>query len=385
MAQVLSDYVSVEGGFVLFPNRFPDLLTPSVTMAGALTAAQATAALTFPSAGVHLNPISVAAVINPTSSPSFVYAGFGDTDMHYSASVLKVAAMLAAFELRQSASDFALTEGDCTPSIVFDDLKNAFNQSIDNSAPRFLAEPGVTQQMRVPKYSTIFGSPQGLASGGCDMSFSQTFADNIRDMIVPSDDIKAAKSIQALGYSWINGLLMKVGLFDQNTNQGIWLAGTFAGDLNNNPGNASLWPYVRIPSVNDGPSAQATTTIDMVRLFALTLEGDVLDSRSIDGISSDMRKLLSDAQSVGDSSFMTTGARPGINGLGPGFTITHSKIGLGPLKAGGDVASEATILNHDGTGQQFIVVWQNLRNLNDRHNAMSFMVRRTILNFLGIP
>jgi hypothetical protein len=123
----------------------------------------------------------------------------------------------------------------------------------------------------------------------------------------------------------------------------------------------------------------------MSRFLALLLEGNVLDSRNVDGIGADMRKLLSEAQSVGDSSFMTTGARPGIDGLGAGFTITHSKVGLGGLNAGGVVASEATILRHDDSGQQFVVVWQNLLNLNDRHNAMSFMVRRTLLNFLGIP
>jgi hypothetical protein len=227
----------------------------------------------------------------------------------------------------------------------------------------------------VPKYPTIFGPPQGLASGGCLMSFSPTYTTNVRDMIVPSNNAQASASIQALGYSWINGLLAKVGLFNQNTNRGIWLAGTFS----------TAFPAVRVPSINDGLSAQATTTIDMARLFALLIEGITLDSRSIDGIASDMRDLLSAAQSVGDSSFMTTGARPGINGLGPGFTITHCKIGLGGLKAGGEVASEATILTHDDTVQQFIVVWQNVPNLNDRHNAISFMVRRTILNFLGIP
>ena len=82
---------------------------------------------------------------------------------------------------------------------------------------------------------------------------------------------------------------------------------------------------------------------------------------------------------------MTTHARQHLNGLGADFAITHSKIGLGPLNAGGDVASDAAILNHNGTGQQFIVVWQNLPHTNDYHNAMSFLVRRVLLNFLGIP
>ncbi|MDZ5447573.1 hypothetical protein U2F26_33540 [Micromonospora sp. 4G57] len=297
---------------MLFPNPFPNLLTPGPAMRVALTAALAQTGLTFPAERVHLDTaISIAAVINPTStSPRFAYAGFRDTEMHFSGSLLKAAAMFAAFQLRQSASQHVLTAGDCTPSGVFNDLKSAFNQNIKNAAPRFQTEPGITENMRVPKYPTIFGPPEELASGGCLISFSQVFAANMRGMTVPSHNPETSACIQALGYSWINGLLAKTGLFNPSTNTGIWLAGTFTG----------AFPAVRVPSMNDGPSAQSTTTVDMARLFALIVEGSILDSHSIDGIASDMRQLLADAQSAGDSSWMTTGARQHINGLGAGFT-----------------------------------------------------------------
>jgi hypothetical protein len=228
---------------MIFPNPFPDLLTSDGSMLAALTAAQAATAIAFPSAGVHLSaPISIAAVQNPTSpSVSFAYAGFRDTEMHYSGSLLKVAAMFAAFELRQSAADFAQNEGDCTAGVVFNDLKAAFDQDIANAVPRLLTEPGITDAIRLPKYPNIFASPQGLASGGCAMSFSAGLTNNVRGMIVPSDNNMASATIQALGYSWINGLLSQGGLFDQNTNTGIWLGGTFTG----------AFPAVRVSSVND--------------------------------------------------------------------------------------------------------------------------------------
>jgi hypothetical protein len=126
----------------------------------------------------------------------------------------------------------------------------------------------------------------------------------------------------------------------------------------------------------------------MARILALIVEGNTLDSRTnADGIASDMKDLLAQGQNAADadSSWMTTGARAGIDGLGPGFTITHCKIGLGNLKSGGDVSSEGTILNHDDTGQQFLVVWQNVADDTDAINAMTFEVRRTILNYLGLP
>jgi hypothetical protein len=366
---------------MLFPDPFPNLLTPDLGLAGALAAAQAETAVSFPAAGVHLNAaISVVAITDSTSGPpTFRHAGFRDREMHFSGSLLKVAAMLAAFELRQSASDFTLTTGDCAPGVVFSGLSGTFDRDIHASVPRFLRERDIKDhpEMRVPKYATIFGPPQGLASGGCLMSFNPVFATNLEGMIVPSNNAQAAACIKALGYSWINGMLSKVALFDQATNRGIWLAGTFA------PGTG--FPAIRVPSVNDGPSAQATTCFDMARLYALLVEGNTLDSRSSDSISVEMLDLLAAAQSGLDASFLTTGRRQGVDGLGAGFTITHTKIGLGPLNAGGEVASEATILRHDASGRRFIVVWQNLLNLIDRHNAMSFMVRRTIENFIAIP
>jgi hypothetical protein len=54
------------------------------------------------------DPISIAlAAIDETVTPRvYRYAGVGDTDMHYSASLLNVAAMYAAFPMRKSVNDF---------------------------------------------------------------------------------------------------------------------------------------------------------------------------------------------------------------------------------------------------------------------------------------
>jgi hypothetical protein len=369
----------IRGGHVLFPNTYPDLLTADASMATALTAAAAQTATQFPSVAVNSTAaISIAAVqssSDDSDTPTFAYAGLRDSAMYFSASLLKVSAMLAAFELRQSAGEVASNEASCDAATVFSDLQNQFDQDIENSVPLLLSAPGITHAMRVPTYSTVFAAPQSAPDGGCQLTFDTAFAANMRGMIVDSNNNQASATIQALGYSWINGLVSNGGLFDQSTNTGIWLAGTFLGAT----------PVVRIPSVNDGPSAQATTTIDMTRFLALLIEAETLDERSDDGITAEMLALLSDAQSVGDSSWMTTDARPGYDGLGAGFTITHCKIGLGPLKAGPDIASEATILNHDDTNTQFLVVWQNVTNTAPPQNAISFFVRRTILNYLGLP
>jgi hypothetical protein len=362
---------------MVFPDSYPNLLSPDFTMAAALTAAQAATAVAFPTAGVHLNAAISIAAVDDDMAASFSYAGFRDTGMYFSASLLKVAALLAAYELRQSAADFASDQSDCTAGTMFTGLRNEFDQDIQDSVPLLLNTPGITPNMRVPKYPTVFAAGQPLPDGGCGLSFNPAFAADVRGMIVDSDNDQASATIQALGYSWINGLMSNGGLFNQSTNTGIWLGGTFTG----------AFPAVRVPSINDGPSAQATTTIDMAKFLALLLEGRTLDARSADGISVEMLGLLADAQSLGDSSWMTVGARAsmGLNAIGPGFTITHCKLGVGDLTAGPEVASEATILNHDGTGRQFIVAWQNVTNTATPQNAISFLVGRTILNYLGLP
>ena len=80
---------------------------------------------------------------------------------------------------------------------------------------------------------------------------------------------------------------------------------------------------------------------------------------------------------------MTSDARPGYTGIGDGITITHCKIGLGNLQAGPEIASEPTILSHDNSGTQFLVVWQNVASTAAAQNAMSLLVRTAIPNCLS--
>jgi hypothetical protein len=359
-----------------FPSTFPTLLNFDAALDVALAAAIVETQVSFPALGVPpRTAITIVAIDESTSGPpSFRHAGFRALEEHFSASLLKVAAMFAAFELRQSANNFALTAGDCSPNVLFADMSASFDGTIASAVPLISNDPAITPSMKAPKYRSIFDS-QGLASGGCLISFTQSFSANIRGMIVNSSNPAAGACIQQLGYSWINGVLANGGLFNPTTEQGIWLAGTFIGAL----------PVVRIPSLNDGPSAQAMTCFDMANLYALLFEKTTIDSRSPDSICDEMLALLADATVGADPSWLTAGVRPGVTGLSSDFSVTHTKIGLGPLNAGGDVASEATIVQHNPTGKKFIVVWQNALNLITMLNGVSFLVEKTIKHFLGIP
>jgi hypothetical protein len=184
--------------------------------------------------------------------------------------------------------------------------------------------------------------------------------------------------VTAQGYQWIDGVLSATGLFREADQQGIWLAGTFTGAL----------PAVRISSVNDGGSAQAATCVDLANLFAHIIEENEIDSNGNTPIAADMLQILGEAAVGPEPSFMKPGVRPNINGLSADFTTTHTKIGLGPLKpenGGFEILSEATVVRHNPTGRQFIVVWQNVRNTVTQCNVVGFLVERAMRHVLGVP
>ena len=357
---------------MLFPTTFPTLLTPDPALAGALAAAIAESVVTFPSLGAPPRiAISVVAIDESGDQPRFKHAGFGEHDMHYSASLLKVAAMFDAFELRQSASDFALTAGDPTQADLFARMSTEFDPTIASSSQLISSDPNVTEDLKKPKYTTLFEGTQ-LASGGYLIKFTPSFSGDLSLMIVESQDEASGRCVKGLGYSWINGLLEAGGLFNSATQNGIWLAGTFTGTV----------PVVRIPSLNDGLSAQAMTCFDMANLYALLFEKTTIDARSSDSICEEMLQLLADSAVGPDPSWMQDGVREGVTGLASTFTITHTKIGDGPLKTGGSVASEATIVQHNPSGKEFMVVWQNVLNNVDNLSGVAALVQHTIERFL---
>ncbi len=197
------------------------------------------------------------------------------------------------------------------------------------------------------------------------MVFNADFETNMRKMIVPSDNLGAAECIKRLGFCWINGALANGGFFDGQN--GIWLAGTFTG---------AITP-VRVPSVNDGGSAQAMTCVDMANLYALLVQQTLVDVNS----SNEMLGLLGDAQHGPDSAFTT---RNGVVSPGFGLDVTHTKIGLGSLKpenGGIEVFSEGSVLTHRTSGRRFVAVWQNTNNAS--LTQIPLIIDRTVSRFLG--
>ncbi|QEQ20452.1 hypothetical protein [Bacillus sp. BS98] len=358
-----------------FPSPYKNLLSDDPILGLRLNAAVAEGLLRYP----ILNPFGVAisfVAINETTNPKdFTHAGIRFGDSFYTASLVKMGVLYAAYELLSSVNKIFAESGVPTPNEMYSRLHQAFDKIITE---KFLAilqvaeiklTPVNEKVIKPPKYEQIF-IPS--TTGGRKVTFRPQFQDHLQRMIIKGDNNSAAACIEALGYCWINGTLSAGGFFFPKGKTGIWVGGTFTGSL----------PPIRIPTVNDGENAQASTCFDMATLYAHIFQRSLVDDTS----SFEMGKLLSDSANIGDdSSWLDFNSRglPTRN-----FTVTGSKIGHGPLKSRNWVASEGAVIKRklsDNTERKFIVVFQNSLDNNDALAGLGYIVDRTIDLILSGP
>jgi hypothetical protein len=343
-------------------------------------------------ANLHV-PISLFA--HAKTGTQHQYAGIHDDEIHFSASLLKVAAMFAAYSLRSEARLLAATGGFANPNAFFTALAGKFKstdavQAIQNKGvglnpkyqdilqitsfgggtpqidfkPDFFVPIPVDHPLFV-QYQTVHQHEVDLGHIKSDEENAATLAalskvSHMYRMIVPSNNASAGECIRRLGYAYINVKLMNAGLYDSKSTppKGVWLAADYAGG-----------PRVEIDSVNDGKSAQATSARQMARLFSLIDVGQLITARA-DGNddNADMKALLHEAQGV-DSSWIS------MDGNTTKIDYEGVKVGLANLKPntppkGPDVYSEGVLMTWNSDADkltsmnlngQLVVCWQNLR------------------------
>jgi hypothetical protein len=384
------------------PSAFADpLIDTDQKLKDAFSAAIATVKANAAYAGlpnVDALPIILVALNDDGTRP---FAGAHVRDMFYSGSLLKIAAMYGAFQLRHAVNALAAT---LDPAKVKDTktffraVHNAFDAKILNAPD--LIRTSSTAGNRVPRYEDIFTASQD-ASGAWSVHFHGDtdprldFDGHLQKTVVFSHNPSAGYVIQKLGFSWIDGLLQKAGLFRPAAKNGIWLAGDYlnpqkmindehakqvahdadpgkpAGDPDSveefNLG-ISGWATVNIHSENDNDVKQVTTCIDVARLFVLLFDSKLVDNylgSTMDLSNGDMSSLLRLAvESTGAPGIDNA---PSLIGRVPltAFSITWSKIGVGDLKRvnGGDKIFSEAMLVHETAGKRrnFVVVWQNVK------------------------
>jgi hypothetical protein len=209
----------------------------------------------------------------------------------------------------------------------------------------------------------MFAARRSRSGLGIDVSLTSETLLALRRMIAVSDNEAASWCIRGVGYGYLATWLVAAGLYDPRTHAGIWLGGTYSG----NDARAE------VGSVNDGRVAQATTAVDMARLLTLIADRKLVDAAA----SAEMASILT--RSVAAREVFTNRASF------LSFTVTHAKIGLGPLKRGGNIYSEGSLIEHK-SGRRFALVWQNYVPTAGGYpfNAIGHVVDRTIETYLGV-
>jgi hypothetical protein len=319
------------------------------------------------------------------------------TEMFFSGSLLKIAAMYAAFQLRHAVNDLAATlDPNLSIPDFFKKVRATFDPQIKN-AVKLLTDRGFHQ---VPKYETIFTPTLG-GDGKFTVAFRSDadpkfdFQHHLQEMVVNSHNPSAGLVIQSLGYNLINGVLENGGFF-RNNSTGIWLAGDY---LPNPVPNTTFSEFVEeralglvggnvvtIASLNDGQVKQVTTCIDPVKMFVLLANEELVSNQhdSDDTANADMLTMTADAVTGTGAPSRFTRAAPL-----PAFTVLNCKIGLGELKGGGVcptfrcVTSEVSILQHT-SGRQFVTMFQNINVAGARHfHMIAEIFQRTMDKFLS--
>jgi hypothetical protein len=339
-----------------FPDAKGNPLEPSAELQQAFDAALERAA-PRPTAA----PLAIVA-IDPTGPPH-AFAGQLVREVHFSASLLKVAAMYAAFELRRAAHE-TLAELQPPPDEVFATLEREFDDTIRSErVPQLDALP---ERFLLPRYRELFE----LDAATGTINFSRAFFGDLFDGIADGKNPAAGRCIQRIGFGYLTKAVATAGFFnpgvvgDPRTADGIWLCGDFQQGF----------PAQRIPSVNDGLVAQATSARHLVRLFALLLDRKLVG----DGVSDDAMLNLLQQAIVPPRVHLFLNRDVDVQ-----YVTLHTKIGSGDLKAGGKVASEAAIVRELSTDRFFVVVFQNQRFTNDASiKPISQLVDATIAAFL---
>lgn len=309
-------------------------------------------------------PVRFTLVDVTNASGSFPSAGYLETETDYIASEAKVAVMYSAYALLDMVQRFAESTG-ANSANLFARLARQMDPSIVK-ASKNIALSLLMDVHRVPSYRNVFAVKPTTWGHRVTVTLTPGFNRALEGMIVPSNNADAGTCVHGVGYGYLNGALAAGGFFDPSIGQGLWVAGDFQ--------QGKKWPYVRIASRNDRLVAQAGTTRDMAKLVSLIMTNRLfLDSWSC----AEMRGRLARAATGIDKPWV---ARTGIFKTG---TITHNKLGLGPLKSGQNVRSEVSVYQSPvAKGRRYVVAWQNLAGVQPIGFAdIAKIIKATITEF----
>jgi len=316
-------------------------LVPSVAQNARLAAALATVRGTLPAANqARLDKIALI-VLKLTPSGPIDYAGVRETEMFFSASLLKVSLLYASFELVARVNALAPSITAATAAEFLDKVKRDFSPKIENAVPRI--KPGAWRKVAFDQAltATAAGPNQFRVSLSAkhDADLRKIFTDQTQNTS-PRD------TMHRLGYCYVNRALDAAGFFDLQTETGIWMATDY--------GN---WQDFNVPVATkntarppkNGTSSAAMTALAMANLFAHMHRGLLISPAA----STSMREIFR----AGGAWLTTLPNKASFSFTDDGAKVGHSASGSAFV---GSVMSEAAFLDRKSDAAHFLAVWQNV-------------------------
>lgn len=248
---------------------------------------------------------------------SLDYGGLDDTDMVFCASLLKIAPLAAAFALKQAFKDFSKGAKNIGTANIISEVEKSWGPAVKK---RFVNRPE-----DFPKFKRVFEITP-ISASFISISFNHNdklqkpelakinnanksqeirslkFYERMRLMAQFSNTFGAATTIQDLGFQYIMGTMVDLGLYDESNDKGLWLSKDYMG------GN-----WGSVPNF----SGQRATARSVAMFFA------ALALRQFGSVSSEVLDILDDH---GTDSYIEEGIKKAIPHVK--FDTHASKIGL---------------------------------------------------------
>lgn len=258
------------------------------------------------------------ALVDLSRTPRMGYAGWNDMRQIYVASLAKIGAMFAAFQLRQSLRAAAKQLPVTDPADVFPAIASAWAPTVKSWSKGRPAD--------FPKLEKIFSISGGQGNWTIDFTDAQKnwqeitkigdslpkglgFRDRMKLMIANSNNQAAASCIDDIGFQYLNGALAAAGFFTAGSGGGgLWIALDYGGHW---------WGKAA-----GGGWAQGATAAAVAGLLALLETNRLVDADA----SAEMRELMS------------------FKGhYGSWFVGRLAKVGKGPSRAYGKIGLDGTL------------------------------------------
>jgi Beta-lactamase enzyme family len=253
------------------------------------------------------------ALVDLTRASQIGYAGWNDQQQIYVASLAKIGAMFAAFQLRQAVRAAVVGLRAADSDELWKTITEAWSPLVSSRVPGRPAD--------FPKLSSIFEASGGPGHWEIDFTDEQKgwsdikklgdslpgnlgFRDRMKLMIANSSNRAAASCIDDVGFQYLNGALAAEGLFSNSDGTGIRIALDYGGH--------------RWGKLSGGGSAQGATAVAVARFMALVETNRLVDADA----SNEMRELMSFRGHYG-SWFVNK-----LNSSGRVTTKAYGKIGL---------------------------------------------------------